>query len=73
MKKTLEFPNFGTVIVSGLTREECDQEAGFATAWYEMWRDRPGDIPFDIPKRPDLVYKNEWISWAHWCQVQVLN
>lgn len=25
----------------------------------------PGNLPEDIPGRPDYVY-NQWISWAHW-------
>lgn len=29
------------------------------------WCKEPGNLPDDIPARPDIVY-NKWISWNHW-------
>lgn len=34
--------------------------------WREYIRDNKDKVPSDIPSRPDVVYKSEWISWAHW-------
>lgn len=36
---------------------------------YEAWREWTkveGNLPPDIPARPDLVYTTEWISWNEW-------
>ena len=35
---------------------------------YKNWRlaVKEGQIPKDIPRKPDTVYKSEWISFAHW-------
>lgn len=30
--------------------------------WYSMYKS--GNLPKDIPSRPDSVYKNDWISWT---------
>jgi hypothetical protein len=34
------------------------------SAWME-WAKQPGNLPAQIPARPDLVYDN-WRSWNHW-------
>jgi hypothetical protein len=33
-------------------------------AWMEFVKGE-GNLPADIPARPDLVY-NKWVSWGHW-------
>ena len=33
-------------------------------AYYDFARE--GNLPDDIPTRPDIVYKEEWVSWNHW-------
>lgn len=40
----------------------------FKIATYQEWMDWvkvPGNLPAEIPARPDLVY-NDWKSWNHW-------
>lgn len=39
---------------------------GGKQAWLDWVKDHGDDLPEDIPKRPDIVYKKEWLSWKHW-------
>jgi len=32
--------------------------------WFDYVRDN--DVPDNIPRRPEMVYKKDWISWNHW-------
>jgi hypothetical protein len=34
------------------------------SAWYNRYRS--GEKRHDIPTRPDVAYKREWISWSDW-------
>jgi hypothetical protein len=40
---------------------------GGKPAWLE-WVKEHGEekLPEDIPKRPDIVYSQEWMTWKHW-------
>jgi hypothetical protein len=40
------------------------QKLGSQAQWME-WCKQPGNLPEDIPARPDLVY-DQWRSWNHW-------
>ena len=40
---------------------------GGKPAWLEWVKEHSTELlPEDIPKRPDIVYKQEWMTWKHW-------
>lgn len=39
---------------------------GGKPSWLNWVKDNTGDLPEDIPKRPDITYKKDWLSWKHW-------
>ncbi len=39
---------------------------GGKPAWLEWVKENGDNLPEDIPRRPDLVYKSEWMTWKHW-------
>ena len=48
-----------------------DKEAVTAAkekAAQEAWQEccASGNKPDNIPEHPDVVYKDEWVSWCHW-------
>jgi hypothetical protein len=39
---------------------------GGKQAWLDWVKENEDQLPEDIPKRPDIVYKKDWLSWKHW-------
>lgn len=39
---------------------------GGKPGWLEWVKENSDALPEDIPKRPDIVYKKEWMTWKHW-------
>jgi hypothetical protein len=39
---------------------------GGKPGWLQWVKDNPDSLPEDIPKRPDITYKKDWLSWKHW-------
>ncbi len=40
--------------------------SGGKDAWLKWVKENTSDLPEDIPKRPDITYKKDWMSWKHW-------
>lgn len=39
---------------------------GGKTGWLNWVKENEADLPTDIPKRPDIVYQKDWLTWKHW-------
>lgn len=39
---------------------------GGKPAWLSWVKENSDNLPEDIPKRPDITYKRDWMSWKHW-------
>lgn len=39
---------------------------GGKDGWLNWVNEDPERLPEDIPKRPDIVYDKQWLSWKHW-------
>lgn len=40
--------------------------AGGKIGWLKWVDENEDGLPEDIPRRPDLAYKRQWMSWKHW-------
>lgn len=39
---------------------------GGRNGWLAWVKENEDKLPKDIPKRPDITYKKDWMSWKHW-------
>jgi hypothetical protein len=39
---------------------------GGKPGWLQWVKEQGDNLPEDIPKRPDITYKKNWLSWKHW-------